>query len=73
MFNELVEPIIPCKYLKNLIFYSNYLSLLSQAQDFYELTEGTEWIKFLDADINGKFQVLRVTVRKVVSFFNLLF
>ena len=38
---------------------------MSQAQDFYELTEGTEWIKFLNEDINGKFQVIRVSVRKV--------
>jgi hypothetical protein len=50
-----------------------FFSLLSQARDFYELTEGTEWIKFLEADSSGRFQVLRVSVRKVVSFSKMAF
>ncbi|KAI6183745.1 hypothetical protein M3Y97_00521900 [Aphelenchoides bicaudatus] len=46
---------------------SYYSVLLSQARDFYELTEGTEWIKFLEADNHGRFQVIRVSVRKVYA------
>ncbi|CAD5217634.1 unnamed protein product [Bursaphelenchus xylophilus] len=46
---------------------SYYSVLLSQAQDYYELTEGTEWVKFLDVTINGRFQALRVSVKKVYA------
>ncbi|KAI6197261.1 hypothetical protein M3Y94_01203400 [Aphelenchoides besseyi] len=47
---------------------SYYSELLSQGQDFHELTaEGTEWVKFLDADINGHFPVIRVSVKRMYA------
>lgn len=46
---------------------SYYSVLLSQAHDYYELTEGTEWVKFLDTNSAGKFQTLRITVKKVYA------
>ncbi|CAD5213149.1 unnamed protein product [Bursaphelenchus okinawaensis] len=44
----------------------SYYSVLVTQKDYYELTEGTEWVKFLDFTTNG-YQVLRVTVKKVYS------
>ncbi|KAI1727887.1 hypothetical protein DdX_00025 [Ditylenchus destructor] len=46
---------------------SYYSVLLSQAHDFYELTENTEWVKFLEANTAGHFQLLRVTVRRIYA------
>ncbi|KAH7691259.1 hypothetical protein AAVH_40228, partial [Aphelenchoides avenae] len=44
---------------------SYYSILLSQAKDYYELTENTEWVKFLEPDSTGRFQLIRVTVRRL--------
>uniref|UniRef100_A0A914YWZ0 Uncharacterized protein n=1 Tax=Panagrolaimus superbus TaxID=310955 RepID=A0A914YWZ0_9BILA len=46
---------------------SYYSVLLSQSRDFYELTEGTEWVTFLEPDISGAFQTVRVSVRKMYA------
>jgi hypothetical protein len=44
---------------------SYYSVLLSQARDFYELTENTEWVKFLEPNVTGNFQLIRVSVKRV--------
>uniref|UniRef100_A0AC35GFN2 Uncharacterized protein n=1 Tax=Panagrolaimus sp. PS1159 TaxID=55785 RepID=A0AC35GFN2_9BILA len=46
---------------------SYYSVLLSQSRDYYELTEGTEWVTFLEPDISGSFQTIRVSVRKMYT------
>jgi hypothetical protein len=46
---------------------SYYSVLLSQAGDFYELTENTEWVKFLESNATGHFQLLRVAVRRLYT------
>uniref|UniRef100_A0AC35UH91 DUF4953 domain-containing protein n=1 Tax=Rhabditophanes sp. KR3021 TaxID=114890 RepID=A0AC35UH91_9BILA len=45
-----------------------YSVLISQSKDFYELTEGTEWVTFLNSDANGKFQWIKISVKKMYSF-----
>uniref|UniRef100_A0A7E5A228 DUF1570 domain-containing protein n=1 Tax=Panagrellus redivivus TaxID=6233 RepID=A0A7E5A228_PANRE len=44
---------------------SYYSVLISQSRDYYELTEGTEWVTFLEPDLFGNFQYVRVTVKKM--------
>ncbi|CEF63416.1 Hypothetical protein SRAE_1000167800 [Strongyloides ratti] len=45
-----------------------YSVLISQGTDFYELTEGTEWVTFIGSDLNGKFQWIKISVKKIYNF-----
>ena len=46
---------------------SYYSILISQSKYFYELTEGTEWVTFLEPDLVGSFQMIKVSVRKMYA------
>uniref|UniRef100_A0A0N4ZRF3 Peptidase_M1 domain-containing protein n=1 Tax=Parastrongyloides trichosuri TaxID=131310 RepID=A0A0N4ZRF3_PARTI len=45
-----------------------YSVLISQSNDYYELTEGTEWVTFLGSDSNGKFQWIKISVKKIYNY-----
>uniref|UniRef100_A0A0N5BRL2 Peptidase_M1 domain-containing protein n=1 Tax=Strongyloides papillosus TaxID=174720 RepID=A0A0N5BRL2_STREA len=45
-----------------------YSVLMSQGIDFYELTEGTEWVTFIGSDSSGKFQWIKISVKKIYNF-----
>uniref|UniRef100_A0AC34QCB4 Uncharacterized protein n=1 Tax=Panagrolaimus sp. JU765 TaxID=591449 RepID=A0AC34QCB4_9BILA len=46
---------------------SYYSVLISQSKYFYELTEGTEWVTFLEPDAFGSFQIIRISVKKLYN------
>ncbi|VDN52445.1 unnamed protein product [Dracunculus medinensis] len=44
---------------------SYYSIIITHSNEFYELTEGTEWVHFIDYDSTGKYQFIRLSVVKI--------
>ncbi|KAK0394610.1 hypothetical protein QR680_000833 [Steinernema hermaphroditum] len=44
---------------------SYYSMVVTHSREFYELTEGTEWVQFLGVDADGRYQSIKVSVVKM--------